>query len=342
MPIYAECDICGKKYRFADEQAGQSVPCKECTAEFEVIRPPMLDRRVLIGVGAAVGLFVVGIIGVEIVSALRGPTPVAVSPPQNSFNPRNPALPVSPPSASTPQLPRLPTPAPPNVSPNVSFNPSIVAPQSASPSPASVGSPLYGAATIRSFEPLETTSNAPLTIKGEALGTVHMLLGYQVVDPTIQLRGLKKSGDESQATMQLISTKPSPRPVAERFVILVRGFHSSTVGIPKPLLEVRAGQLPPPEYRTMVYVPEKAVRKVGPGAQIVFVDTDARVELDGTAGVVFLRAGAQIVSVKNLGQLEIVADYFKHPENFPAGQVILQLGHKLSFCVVDDLPRISN
>ena len=36
MPIAVECDICGKKYRFADTHAGRTVACKECGSSIEI------------------------------------------------------------------------------------------------------------------------------------------------------------------------------------------------------------------------------------------------------------------------------------------------------------------
>jgi len=36
MPISVECDVCGKKYKFADHQAGKTVACKECGVSIEI------------------------------------------------------------------------------------------------------------------------------------------------------------------------------------------------------------------------------------------------------------------------------------------------------------------
>jgi len=123
MPIQVACSDCGKRYRFADDRAGETVECKECGSEVEI--PGGRSRSGNSGgkkkkkkqnSGAGTGLLIGGGVGAVVLVGLiflmsRGPgplpappanapvennaQPVAVNPapPANNAAPTNPAAP---------------------------------------------------------------------------------------------------------------------------------------------------------------------------------------------------------------------------------------------------------
>ena len=330
MPIYAECDVCGKKYRFADDQGGLTVPCKECTADFDVLKPPFFDRRVLVGVGvtvgALVGLFLIAVIVIEIVNSSRGPTAVAVSPsspvplPTHAHNSTLPNAPSATPSTVPPLLPRLnspPTPAPVGATPD----------------------PFRQAPIFRAFQPTTVAVNGELKIQGDHLQSVVIIQFLGIRNPRVQgIAGVRTRRD-SEISLQASVSFFSPTIDSELCVVATSSLHAYSVTVPRRVAEWQEGQPLPAEYETLVYVRPNSQRRVGAGHHLIFVETGATVDLDGTSGRVFLRPGARIGSMNNIGSLEIIADTFDSPANVAHR---MQLGKKVVFCVVEDLVRVTN
>lgn len=337
MPIYAECDICGKKYRFSDNQAGRNIPCKECTADFFVAKPPLLDRRVLIGVGAAIALFLIAIVVIEIVGAFRGPPSEVVSAPLPGTNDPRPTIPRIVPS-STP-INQSFNPSAPNVSPGAP----VERPPVSASALLSMGPPFEGAPVIESFEPRNLAPNEQVTIRGQGLSNLYLLKAYDILDPTLQTQGFRMAGNETQATVHL-GTVVRPTPIVSApFIVVATNVSGATVTIPRQIMNVPVGQPLPPEYRTLLYVPVNSTKQIGAGAHVVFADTNSQLELNGTTGVFFLRPGARITAAHDIrGLLTIVSDSFLALPNVPSALMQLQPTPKLSFCVVDELLRISS
>lgn len=362
MPIYAECDICGKKYRFADDQGGMTVPCKECTADFDVIKPPFFDRRVLVGVGvtvgAMVGLFLIAVIVIEIVSASRGASTVAVTPstpaplPTHSHNTTTPNAA----SAVPPSLPRLnlppapsngrstPNPFPqttiPPVSPPVSVPPNAASGRSNSPflNPPVAGVPLKEAPVIRTFQPTTVAENAELKIQGEHLRKVGIIQFLSIRDPKVRAIAPGRTRTESEVTFRVPINLVPQAIDSELFVVTASFGFGYSVTVPRRVVEWQEGQPLPADYETLVYVRPNSQRRVGAGHHMIFVESGATVELDGTSGQIFLGPGARIGSMNNIGMLQITADMFDRPPNSHIG---MQLGYKVVFSVVEDLVRIT-
>lgn len=124
MPIAVECPGCGKRYKFRDDQSGDTVPCKDCGEDIEVPagsrggssraggsksgrrgRPRRADNQGLMVGGAIGGVIAVGLLGYVMLSgggnavlppppnagqipavANSVPAPVAVAPPPAQAN----------------------------------------------------------------------------------------------------------------------------------------------------------------------------------------------------------------------------------------------------------------
>ena len=388
MAIYAECDICGKKYRFSDDQGGLTVPCKECTADFEVLKPPFFDRRVLMGVGATigaiVGLFLIAVVIVEIISATRGPTPVAVTqtpapglprtnvpattpslatvpPNQGSSAPVFPSIPKTSPSAtappsSTPVVPpanvppsysanvprrsfkfQAPVDVPPTSSASVSNTPAVV-PNNPGPP---VGELRRSPPVLREFHPATITENGELTIRGENLQSVGIIQLFSIRDPMLQFIGSPQNQGDTELTFRVGLSRDVPRGDSDLFVLTMPSVFGYVVTVPKQVVERQEGQPLPKKYESLVYVPPNGHRRVGAGHHVIFVETGATLDLEGTSGQIFLRPGARIKSFNKIGRLQIMADTFEQPAN-PANHPIgSQTGVKMAFCVIDELVRIN-
>ena len=369
MPIYAECDICGKKYRFADDQAGLTVPCKECTADFDVIKPPLIDRKVLIGVGvtigAMLGLFIVAVVIVEIFSTTRSPTPVAGTPTPAPVLPRStpvvPSIPNTSPAASVPpssttlvppadaspndlaNLPRrsnrfdLTKAVPPKSSASVSNVP-VVIPANPIP-PFDQQNPV--APTIRGYQPANVAVNANLTIQGDNLNVVLAARFLSIRDPKHRYVGSTTNRSESEVTFHLSGSLAQPPNDSELFVLAMFCANCYAVTVPKQVVDWKAGQPLPKDYESLVYVPSNERRRIGAGHHLIFVETGASVDLEGTSGQVFLRPGARIESVKDVGLLEIMTDRSDLLVARNIAPSHIRLSQQIVFCVVDDLVRIT-
>ena len=363
MPIYAECDICGKKYRFADEQAGRTVPCKECTADFEVSKPPILDRRVLIGVGvtigAMVGLFLIAVIVIEIVGASSRPTAVAVAPPTPLPTlPRITATPSPPPQGSSepivqPVFPSIPNPTPQPVVPRPSapvIPPVNVPPKSvadirnappvvpAIPRPPAVVVPPREPPMIRAFEPTTVAEGGDLTIQGDQLRFAAVIQFLSIHDPKVRNLGTRRAPGDPVVTFRVPSNLVPSSLESELFVMSIPSAFGHLVTVPKRLVEWKEGQPLPADYEPLVYVPADAHRQVGAGHHVVFVESGATVDLNGTSGSVFLRRGARIGLTKDVPRLDITAENLDSSVNVPG---VRQLGQKVEFFVVEDLVRVT-
>ena len=155
MPIQVACSECGKRYRFPDERAGETVECKDCGADIDIPggrsrggkkskkqKSAGVGTGVMIGggVGAVVllGLFAVLFLGrgqlpappPNVAPANNG-QPVAanpVVPPQNNAAPANPAVPgTAPPNVAGQPNPAQPNPAVPGVAANQAVPPANAA-----------------------------------------------------------------------------------------------------------------------------------------------------------------------------------------------------------------------
>ena len=149
MPIQIACPDCGKKYRFADERAGETVECKDCGSDIDI---PGGRRRGAsggnkrkqqssgVGVGVMIGGGVGAVVLLGLVAVLMmkdgGPPP---APPANNAQPvaSNPVVPgqgnavpnVTTPPTPPPANPAQPNPTPPPVTvPNVATNPASTQP----------------------------------------------------------------------------------------------------------------------------------------------------------------------------------------------------------------------
>ncbi len=150
MPIQIACPDCGKKYRFADERAGETVECKDCGSDIDI---PGGRRRGASGgkkrkqqsSGVGVGVMIGGGVGAVVLLGLvfvltknGGPPP---APPANNAQPvasnpvvpgqgnalpgtvPNPAVPPgAPPANPTQPVPAQPNPTPPATTPRVAAN----------------------------------------------------------------------------------------------------------------------------------------------------------------------------------------------------------------------------
>ena len=150
MPIQIACPDCGKRYRFADERAGETVECKDCGSDIDI---PGGRRRGASGgkkrkqqsSGVGVGVMIGGGVGAVVLLGLvfvltknGGPPP---APPANNAQPvasnpvvpgqgnalpgtvPNPAVPPgAPPANPTQPVPAQPNPTPPATTPRVAAN----------------------------------------------------------------------------------------------------------------------------------------------------------------------------------------------------------------------------
>ncbi len=150
MPIQVACEECGKRYRYSDERAGQTVECKECGSDIEIPggrqrggkkkkskQSSGLPVAVLAGSGVA-ALALIGLLAYSFASrgpkdlpnppaAVTGEQALAANPaqiPSNSHasaaptSPSTPAIPPAIASNSTPQPTPATTPAVANTTPN--------------------------------------------------------------------------------------------------------------------------------------------------------------------------------------------------------------------------------
>ena len=356
MPIYAECDICGKKYRFADDQAGLTVPCKECTADFDVIKPPLIDRKVLIGVGATIGamlgLFIVAVVIVEIISTTRGPTPVAGTPTPAQVLPHStatvnrsapftaPAIPNTSPALSAP--PASTTLVPPaNVPPNNFVN----SPGSKFGVPAnripSAPDPAQAPPVVRAFQPATITENGDLTIQGENMNFVVFTQLLSIRDPQLFCSANRLQQNESELSVRVIGKLNASAGDSELFVVAMHSSKGYAITVPKQVVDWQEGQPLPKDLATLVYVPRDGHRRVGAGHHMIFVETGATVDLDGTSGQMFLRPGARVGSANNVGMIQVFAVKFEPPTGWDSVPVTVLRAPNVTFSVVENLVRIT-
>lgn len=178
MPIVVECSTCGKKYRFADERAGESIPCKECGSDIDVPggrrrsrndddapsrKRPGRKRRssedsssagFLIGAGVGAVVFVVAL--VVLFFAMKGKpnqpaNPIAANP--DPVQPVPPAVPV-PGGIAVP-------PAVPNATPNQQPDPTARQPARAAGSGFQRGGDQGGLADAFAQKPVQNWKVAP-------------------------------------------------------------------------------------------------------------------------------------------------------------------------------------
>ncbi len=150
MPIQIECPDCGKRYRFPDERAGETVECKACGSDIEV--PGGRKRSASgskkkkkssgagagIAIGGGVGAVVLlGVVGLMLMKGGQPPAPPANNAQPVATNPAIPApnnvVPSTAPNAAAPPVatPAQPTPAPaqPNPTvPGIAANPGALKP----------------------------------------------------------------------------------------------------------------------------------------------------------------------------------------------------------------------
>lgn len=166
MPLQVACPDCGKKYRFAEERAGETVACKDCGSEIEI---PGGRRRGASGgkkrqqqgsgVGAGVmiggGVGAVVLLGLVAVLMKNGGPPAALpAPPANNAQPvaSNPVAPsqnnvapktvphVTTPPGTAPATPTQPHPAQPSPTvPGIATNPAAPKPGANAAIPAPSG-----------------------------------------------------------------------------------------------------------------------------------------------------------------------------------------------------------
>ena len=167
MPIQVSCSDCGKKYRFPDERAGDTVECKECGADIDIPggrsrgssgrggKKKRKSGSSGVGAGALIGGGVGAVVLLGLVAfvfmrpgqppvappnanpananPVNGGQPIAANPgvpPQNNAVPTNPVAPgTMPPNAAQPN-PAQPNPAVPGVGANP-VNPAPVNPAGA-------------------------------------------------------------------------------------------------------------------------------------------------------------------------------------------------------------------
>ena len=139
MPIQIACPDCGKRYRFPDERAGETVECKACGSDIEVPggrkrsasgskkKKKSSSAGAGIAIGGGVGAVVLlGVLGMMLMRGGQPPAP----PPANNAQPvaANPAVPAqnnaapgTAPNAAAPPVatPAQPTPAPAQPNPTV-------------------------------------------------------------------------------------------------------------------------------------------------------------------------------------------------------------------------------
>ena len=89
MPIFVECDECGKKYRLQASMAGERIPCRECGASIRVPggrrdahrSGPALNPAII---GGVAGFAVVVLLGLFFVLRRPAVEPAPVAQPQNN------------------------------------------------------------------------------------------------------------------------------------------------------------------------------------------------------------------------------------------------------------------